>query len=332
MKFLKISLGIIVSLVVILIVSLVTLYTRTMGEYPMVATVLDDPALAQIDIAGVRLHAESFGDVANPTLVVIHGGPGADYRSLLGLKSLSDQYHVVFYDQRGAGLSQRVSSDALSMDAYLDELDTLIDAYANGQPVTLIGHSWGAMLATAYMGKASEKISRAVLMEPGFFNAAEMADWDLQAKAIMSEWAYIKTAIVTGFEAQHVRGPDSAAIDDYLIGKMAHVFADQPDNPYHCPDQPYDAPSWRFGSLASQSAKGMYTADVDRIEAGARQFTKPVLLLASTCNSWLGKNLQETHRLLFTAGQLTIVPDAGHDMVWDNRDATLTAIRTFLTN
>lgn len=331
MKFLKIGLGVIGAILVILLATVVTLFIRTSGEYPMVATAPDDPALTQIDIAGVRLHAESFGDAANPTVVVIHGGPGADYRSLLALESLSDRYQIVFYDQRGAGLSQRVNSDALSMDGYLDELDALIDAYSNGQPVTLIGHSWGAMLATAYMGKAPQKITRAVLMEPGFFNAAEMADWDQRAKTIMSGRDYVKTAMITGFEAQHVTGPDSAANDDYLIGKMAHAFANQPDNPYHCSGQPYDAPSWRFGALASQSAKDMYARDVDRIEAGARQFTKPVLLLASACNSWLGEALQQTHRSLFVAGELIVIPDAGHDMVWDNRDATLAAIRTFLT-
>lgn len=332
MKFLKIGLGVIVSILVILIVAVVTLFIRTSGDYPMAATVSDDPSLAQIEMAGVRLHAEVFGDASRPTLVVLHGGPGADYRSLLALKSLSDQYQIVFYDQRGAGLSQRVSSDALSMDGYLDELDALVDAYSNGQPVILVGHSWGAMLATAYMGKAPAKIARAVLMEPGFFNAAELADWNLRAKAIMSGRDYVKTAMMTGFEAQHVSGPDSAAGDDYLIGKMAHAFANQPENPYHCADQPYNAPAWRFGSLASKSAKDMYVLDVGRIEEGARQFKNPVLLLASACNSWLGESLQETHRALFAAGQLTVIPDAGHDMVWDNSAATLAAIRTFLAN
>jgi proline iminopeptidase len=56
----------------------------------------------------------SFGDVTqagNTVLVILYGGPGGDYRSLLGLKKPADQYQVVFYNQRGAGLSQRVPAD-----------------------------------------------------------------------------------------------------------------------------------------------------------------------------------------------------------------------------
>src|SRR5262245_44675256 len=71
-------------------------------------TVHQDPTLPRIQINGTLLHAESFGDPAGPTVLVLHGGPGSDYRSLLHLKALADDgYKVVFWDQRGAGLSQR---------------------------------------------------------------------------------------------------------------------------------------------------------------------------------------------------------------------------------
>ena len=71
-------------------------------------TVDEDPALPRIEVAGTLLHAEAFGDPTAPTVMVLHGGPGGDYRSLLPLRALADDgYRVVFWDQRGAGLSQR---------------------------------------------------------------------------------------------------------------------------------------------------------------------------------------------------------------------------------
>src|SRR6185436_19073286 len=91
-------------------------------------TVDQDPALPQIEVAGAQLHAEAYGDPEAPIVMVLHGGPGSDYRSLLPLKELAhDGYRVVFWDQRGAGLSQRFPADTYSFDLYLDDLVEVIE-------------------------------------------------------------------------------------------------------------------------------------------------------------------------------------------------------------
>jgi pimeloyl-ACP methyl ester carboxylesterase len=52
-----------------------------------------------------KFHAETFGHPTGKMLVILHGGPGGDYRSLLNCKQFADHgYYVVFYDQRGSGL------------------------------------------------------------------------------------------------------------------------------------------------------------------------------------------------------------------------------------
>ena len=104
----KISLIISGGVVGAFIVAAIGLYFATSGQYPVAATVVDDASLPQIEINGVRLHAETYGDPSNPVIIVLHGGPGGDYRSQLGARSLADTNFVVFYDQRGAGLSERV--------------------------------------------------------------------------------------------------------------------------------------------------------------------------------------------------------------------------------
>ena len=71
-------------------------------------TVMEDLSLPSITVNDAKLHSEAFGNPYGTMIVVIHGGPGADYRGMLNCKDfVSNGYRVVFYDQRGSGLSQR---------------------------------------------------------------------------------------------------------------------------------------------------------------------------------------------------------------------------------
>jgi len=315
-----------------LILAAIGLYFATSGQYSVAATVVDDASLPQIEINDVRLHAETYGDSSNPVIVVLHGGPGGDYRSQLGAKALADTNFVVFYDQRGAGLSERVPAEDLTVPAYVAELDAVIDKYSPDRPVTLLGHSWGAMLATAYLGEAPERVERAILLEPGFFTGVEAEDWMAEASQYMSGMGFYWQAAITAFQSLHVSGPDSSAGQDYMMSEIIHTFLNQPENPYHCPGEAFDAPAWRFGATASQAAGKTGAAEIDLIAQGAESYPGPVLLLASACNNWIGEDAQRVHLSFFQNGELSIVPSSGHDMIWDNPEQTLPLIRAFLTS
>jgi len=313
-----------------LILAAFGLYFATSGQYPVAATVVDDASLPRVEINGVRLHAETYGDPSNPVIIVLHGGPGGDYRSQLGAKALADTNFVVFYDQRGAGLSERVSAEKLTIPTYMAELDGVIDKYSPDRPVTLLGHSWGAMLATAYLGKAPDKVERAILLEPGFFSGDEMQDWMVEAKPFMSGLGFYGRAAIAAFQSLHVSGPDSRAGQDYMMSKIIHEFVNHPENPYHCPGEEFDAAAWRFGATASQTAGKTGADEIELIAQGAESYPGPVLLLASACNDWIGEDAQRVHLSFFQNGELGIVPNSGHDMIWDNPDETLPLIRAFL--
>ena len=313
-----------------LIALVFTLFVATRGHYPVPALVTEDATLPSRQIAGADLHLRTEdGPPGAQTIVVLHGGAGGDFRSLLGLSALSETHRVVFYDQRGAGLSERVPAELLTLDGYLEELDAVIALTSPDSPAVLIGHSWGAMLASAYLGAHPDRVARAVLIEPGYLDAAGKAAWEARAAEVMSGAGYAVAAILNGFRAAHVTGPDDAARDDFLVGQMVGVFASHPDNPYHC-GAGYTAPTWRFGSLASALWRDTPEIDLDRIARGTR-YPGPVLFLAGDCNDWTGAPLQSRHAALFADARLHVVPDAGHDVVWDNPGAALPAIRAFLS-
>lgn len=54
----------------------------TRGDYPVAATVTDDASLPVIEANGYRFHGGVFGAKSAPPVIVLHGGPGWDYRSL----------------------------------------------------------------------------------------------------------------------------------------------------------------------------------------------------------------------------------------------------------
>ena len=184
-------------------------------------------------------------------------------------------------------------------------------------------------MATAYLGENPEGVRAAVLIEPGYLDLEGRQAWKAESQTYLSGIAYWREAVLTGFRAQHVSGPDPEAADDFLIGHMVGEFTNHPENPYHCGDG-YTAPSWRFGAQSSEAWEAATAADLSRISAGAATYSGPVLFLPGGCNEWIGETLQAEHAAQFAGATLEVIPNAGHDVVWDNPDATLSVIRHFL--
>ena len=310
------------------------LFIATRGSHAVPATVVDDPTLPHVTIDGVTFHAETFGDPAAPVVIVVHGGPGGDYGYLLNLHALADEYHVVFYDQRGAGLSPRVAAEELTLQSSIDDLHRMVTHYGQGAPVRLIGHSWGAMLAAAYVGQHPDRVAQAVLAEPGALDNAGLARFQ-EHQAATRSLRYYRRLVPTIFESLRVDGPDDDAQMDYIYGTMSADFVNTAATGYRCagadigpvaPDVP--APPRRFGTTAYNTLFGP-AADLATIAANADRFTGDVLFLASECNSFIGAEFQRSQMGLFSQAELVVIPDAGHEMFSENPAASIAAVRDF---
>jgi proline iminopeptidase len=306
-------------------------YLLTMGDYRVARTVADDPTLPAIVAKGYRFHGETFGDATAPPLIVVHGGPGWDYRSLLPIAALADDYHVIFYDQRGSGLSPRVASEELSLESSLSDLDAIVEEYRAGHQVILVGHSWGAMLVAAYIGREPQKVSQAVLAEPGFLNA-ELFESSGIRMGPRWEVGYLFFAAERWFESLHITGPDADAPMDYFLGEAASNA-----NPgYYCNGQiPQEGTlRWRAGATAMGAILGSAMDDGGGmrfdITHGLDKFSQPVLLLASECNSLIGIDQQKRHAKYFSSVEVAIIPKSGHMLFAEQPQAALSAVRRFL--
>ena len=137
------------------------------------------------------------------TLVVLHGGPGAHHDYLLPqLLELARSRDCLFYDQRGGGRSKTDDRTPITWQTHVADLTAVLAELHTG-PLTLVGYSWGAMLAALYCieaaaGRAGAMPARLVLINPAPMSRA----WRAQ------------------FEAEFARrqsGPEVAALREALV-------------------------------------------------------------------------------------------------------------------
>lgn len=92
------------------------------------------------------------GDIHKPVLLWLHGGPGAAQMPLAPVTAgLEDEWLVVHWDQRGAGLSHGRDFDPATMtfEQYLAdarEVTAYLQERYGRERITLLGHSWGTQL------------------------------------------------------------------------------------------------------------------------------------------------------------------------------------------
>lgn len=211
--------------------------TRVPPEVP--ATVADDPALPRFRGKGVLLHGHVTARRALRSPLCCMADRGATTGPCWRWRRCATPTACCSTTSAARGLSERVTEDRLAMKDQLADLDALIAAHG-GDPVLLIGHSWGAMLATAYLGHRPEVVSRAVLIEPGYLDAEGLTAFETRRTALSRSPRMIWAGLLAGFRARGVRG-DAEAARDSIVGTVVHAFANHPANPYHCPGQPYGA-------------------------------------------------------------------------------------------
>lgn len=115
-------------------------------------------------VRGLRYHVRTWGETARPPLFLLHGWMDVSASFQFLVDALRDDRHVIAPDWRGFGLTEWAREGYWFPDYYAD-LDALLDIYAAGTAVDLVGHSMGGLVACTYAGIRPERIAKVVSLE-----------------------------------------------------------------------------------------------------------------------------------------------------------------------
>jgi proline iminopeptidase len=118
-----------------------------------------------------QLCLELHGNPDGLPVICLHGGPGAGTSPMMHRFFDLDKFHVLCFDQRGAGRSLPVADLTANTTEHLIDDISWIAAHVGFKRFALFGGSWGATLALLYASRHVENILGIVLR--GAFLATE---------------------------------------------------------------------------------------------------------------------------------------------------------------
>jgi len=141
-----------------------------------------------VELNGVRLYTRQVGD--GPSVVVLHGGPGAHHDYLLPqydrLAAGRAGRTLIYYDQRGGGRSVVPRDVAVGWREHVADLEAL-RVHWRLDRLTLLGYSWGGLLAVLYALEHPSRIARLALVSGAPLTAAWREEFERRFAARMAQ-------------------------------------------------------------------------------------------------------------------------------------------------
>ena len=267
-----------------------------------------------------------------PTLVLLHGWMDVSASYQFTVDALQHERRIIAPDWRGFGLTTGAPVDHYVFADYLADLDLLLDHYAPGEAIDLVGHSMGGNVAMMYAGVRPERIRRLVNLE-GFGMPATRPD---QAPKRYAQWIDEIKQLHTGDMA--LKGYDS---QDGVARRLMKTN----------PRLSEDKAQWLAGHWAQPNAQGQWeilgdpahkitSAQLYRLDEAMelyKNITAPVLAVEASDDSlsqwWKGRyTLDEYHQRLTHVRncRTAVVHDAAHMLHHDQPAQVARLIEEFL--
>jgi len=180
----------------------------------------------------VPLYWAAYGREGAPRLLVLHGGPGAHHDYLLPqMLALAEKHEVIFYDQRGGGQSRTDDRSLITWETHVGDLG-LVGRELVGEPLSIVGYSWGGLLALLYTVESFERRSEAapapvrlVLIDPAPVTRAYRAQFEANFSERQSGGSVLRLREELARSGLRERDPDAYRQRAFELS-VAGYFAD----------------------------------------------------------------------------------------------------------
>ncbi|MET9464452.1 alpha/beta hydrolase [Streptomyces sp. NPDC006544] len=272
---------------------------------------------------GVRLAAWEFREAAaepsgEPAALLLHGLMGRAFHWAGTARWLAEGRRVVALDQRGHGQSERPpaapgSSTPLGREAFVADAEAVIEQLGLA-PVTLIGHSMGALTAWQLAARRPDLVAALVIcdMRASALGEASQQEWE--------DWFLgWPLPFPTQDAARRWFGEDDPRVERPDPGRgrfFAEVMHEAEDG-------------WRplFSRRQMLTVRETWVHDAHWEELA--QVRCPTLVVRGLDGELGRAEAQEMVRVL-PAGQYAEIPDAGHYLHYDQPAAWRAAVEPFL--
>ncbi len=133
---------------------------------------------------GIELNVQLTGD--GPVVVLLHGFPDSLHLWRAVVPHLvAAGYRVVALDQRGCGDSPTPAGRAhYGIDRLLDDVTGVLDTLGLDEPVHVMGHDWGAVVAWCLAMTQPQRVRSAVAISVGHPRAYALAGLEQKRKGL----------------------------------------------------------------------------------------------------------------------------------------------------
>jgi proline iminopeptidase len=273
------------------------------------------------DVEGPELVPDGPQMRRRPTVLFLHGGPGADHSHYRPeWAALGDVAQLVFLDHRGNGRSEQGPQALWTLAQWADDVRAFCDTLGIVKPVVL-GASFGGIVAQAYATRHPEHPGKLILISTaargGAFTERRVALFEALGGAEVGNLA--RRRLIQGDTSPQV-------LDDWLRLALP-LYTQAPADPQALQRQVRNADATRWFSRADGEGS---TFDLRADLAGV---LCPTLLMGGALDPMLPIENQREIAALLPAHLLRYeeFANAGHGVLADAPERALALMRNFIT-
>jgi proline iminopeptidase len=288
-----------------------------------------------VDVGDVLIYYKALG--AGEPLVILHGGPGASHDYLLPyLLPLAKTNRLVFIDERGSGRSTKLDDPSgYTVESMADDVEAVRQAL-HLEKISLLGHSYGGVVAQAYALKHQEHLSHLILAST-FHSTRQLNDAFRRMVAAMKPElrdrieALEKAGLYgNGKDFEQNRYAEAYMVAAWGEGYFPYLYRRHPD-PNFAPAAS-GAMSWDlYREMWGSHGEFVVDGNLASVEYADRlgSIRVPTLITVGDhdeCDPAIARDMQRC----IPGSQLVVLPESGHMTFVDQPSLFLKAVDDFV--